>query len=115
MKHLFYLVILCISITSFAQETTNTKKEISITTYSVTINTLDGFDTIDWESIPKMFKYNKPETIVKLEFSFKQDATLLSEKKVTEFTIAIQGKSKEIDSLVIRAKKIFTKTSKLLN
>lgn len=115
MKYLFYSLILCISFTSFAQDTTRTENDFSITTYSVKVNDLEDFKTINWEIIPEMFQYNKPETIVELEFSFKKQPSDNPEINFTEFTLSIKGKSEEIETMVLRAKKTVAKAIEILH
>ncbi|MBL4745338.1 MAG: hypothetical protein JKY08_03130 [Flavobacteriaceae bacterium] len=114
MKSLLFLVILCISITSFSQEITDTEKEISITTYALTFSDLEDFKTINWDLIPEILQHNQPETIVRLEFSIKTAPNEIQDVGFIDFKLVVQGKSKEVKSLVKRAKRILTKTMSLL-
>ena len=106
MKKLFTLLILLVSLITNAQEEDTkvaySKNEVSkITSLKMTSNSTQDLETINWKDIRSIFEYNNPEE--KIELSFELD--LKESKSKFKSAVTVGGKTKEIDSLILKSKK----------
>ena len=106
MKKLFTLLILLVSLITSAQEEDTKvayfKNEVSkITSLKMTTNSIKDLETINWKDVKSIFEDNNPEE--KIELSFELD--LKESKNKFKSAVTVGGKTKEIDSLILKSKK----------
>jgi|TARA_R110000822_G_scaffold273279_1_gene395744 hypothetical protein len=106
MKKLFTLLMLLVSLITNAQEE-NTKvayfkNEVSkITSLKMTTNSIKDLETINWKDVKSIFDKNSPEEKVALSF----EIDLKESKNKFKGSLTVSGPIKNLDSLIIRAKK----------
>ena len=101
------IVLLLFSLTmSFAQ--TGSKHveldkptKVKVHAVSYTANSIKELETIDWNSMKEVFEYNNETEIIKMSFGI----DLKESKNNFKSSIAVSGETKNIDSLIIKAKK----------
>jgi hypothetical protein len=101
MKKLIIISFLLLSNIIFSQEKKITL-ESNFESIEISIDSLEEIDTIKWEDFKDIFKENKPESIISLKITLKN---VKKENIITSFSIGVNGKSEEIDSLVEQLKK----------
>ncbi|GAA4326419.1 hypothetical protein GCM10023115_38980 [Pontixanthobacter gangjinensis] len=115
LKHLF--PILCIaSVTSLGAQTKSEEKvkpEISITNLNIKTHELSELKDFDWNSFDSIFQNNSPETEINLSFELDRSIKLNS-SNIDDFKFVVTGKTSELDSLKIRARRILTKLEESL-
>ena len=101
------IVLLLFSLTmSFAQ--TGSKQleldkptKVKVHAVSYTVDSRKELEAIDWNSIKSLFEYNKDTEIIEMTFS----SDFKKSKKNFKSAITISGETKNIDALIIKAKK----------
>lgn len=101
------IVLLLFSLTmSFAQ--TGSKHveldkltKVKVHAVSYTVDSRKKLEAIDWNSIKSLFEYNNETEIIKMSFGI----DLRESKNNFKSSITVSGETKNIDSLLIKAKK----------
>ena len=109
MKKLLFISLLLLSRIAFSQE----KKVISESNFEsieITVDSLEEIDIIKWEDFKDIFKDNNPESIIFLKVAVKN---VKNENLIGNFSIGVNGKSEQIDSLVDQLKKGVLKMKQL--
>ncbi|WP_445747552.1 hypothetical protein [Polaribacter sp.] len=101
MKKLLFISLLLLSSIVFSQEKKVTL-ESNFESIEISIDSLEEIDTIKWDDFKDIFKDNKPETTISMKVTVKN---IKKENLVTNFSIGVNGKSDQIDSLVNQLKK----------
>ncbi|TMM32346.1 hypothetical protein FDT66_02455 [Polaribacter aestuariivivens] len=106
MKKIITLLLFLTASVFYAQEITLENKKslnsgVTVNSVSYMVDTIEELETIDWKNVKEVFESNKPEDIV--EMSFGMD--LKKSKYKFKSSIKVSGESKNIDSLIIKAKK----------
>ncbi|SDR69406.1 hypothetical protein SAMN05216503_0451 [Polaribacter sp. KT25b] len=103
MKKILTVLLLIASTIIYGQEEKNTftKAESKITEIKYSLNSIKELEDIDWKELKAFFDTNKPTD--KIALSFELD--LQESKNNIKSAITISGETKNIDSLIIRAKK----------
>ncbi|WP_299669915.1 hypothetical protein [uncultured Polaribacter sp.] len=90
----------------FGQQEISTHKKITtsgvkVTSISYTVDNIEALKTIDWKHVKEAFEINKPKEIIEMTFGldFKKS------KNKFKSSFKVSGESKNIDSLIIKAKK----------
>jgi hypothetical protein len=109
MKKLIIISFLLLSRIAFSQE----KKVISESNFEsieITVDSLEEIDSIKWEDFKDIFKENNPESTISLKLAVKN---IKNENLIGNFSIGVNGKSDQIDSLVDQLKKGVLKMKQL--
>ena len=109
MKKLIIISFLLLSRIAFSQE----KKVISESNFEsieITVDSLEEIDSIKWEDFKDIFKENNPESTISLKLAVKN---IKNENLIGNFSIGVNGKSEQIDSLVAQLKKGVLKMKQL--
>ena len=109
MKKLLFISLLLLSRIAFSQE----KKVISESNFEsieITVDSLEEIDSIKWEDFKDIFKENNPESTISLKLAVKN---IKNENLIGNFSIGVNGKSEQIDSLVDQLKKGVLKMKQL--
>ncbi|MDP4703869.1 MAG: hypothetical protein NWS05_02315 [Polaribacter sp.] len=109
MKKLIIISFLLLSRIAFSQE----KKVISESNFEsieISVGSLEEIDIIKWEDFKDIFKDNNPESIIFLKVAVKN---VKNENLIGNFSIGVNGKSEQIDSLVDQLKKGVLKMKQL--
>jgi hypothetical protein len=106
MKKTVTLLLLMCTIFVYGQEeqiNEHTSKTITskITEIKYAVNSVKELEIIDWKEIKAVFDANKPEEKIALIF----ELALQPSKSNFKSSITISGETKNIDSLIIKAKK----------
>lgn len=110
MKKLIIISFLLLSRIAFSQE----KKVISESNFEsieITVDSLEEIDSIKWEDFKDIFKENNPESTISLKIAVKN---VKNENLIGNFSIGVNGKSEQIDSLVAQLKKGVLKMKQLV-
>jgi len=106
MKKIFFLIVVfCITAVN-AQEVKNTNKKFSsiqakITSLTFSVNSSADLKSINWETTKELFEINSNEQQIQLIFKF----DLLNSKNKMKGSFTVSGESKNIDNLIVKAKK----------
>ena len=109
MTKLIIISFLLLSRIAFSQE----KKVISESNFEsieITVDSLEEIDSIKWEDFKDIFKENNPESTISLKLAVKN---IKNENLIGNFSIGVNGKSEQIDSLVAQLKKGVLKMKQL--
>ncbi|PQJ75952.1 hypothetical protein [Polaribacter gangjinensis] len=110
MKKLLIVSLLLLANITFSQE-----KKISLETnfesIEITVDSLEEIDTIKWDDFKDVFKENKPESMISMKVTVKN---IKKENLLSNFSIGVNGKSEQIDSLVNQLKKGVLKMKQLI-
>ena len=109
MKKLIIISFLLLSRIAFSQE----KKVISESNFEsieITVDSLEEIDSIKWEDFKDIFKENNPESTISLKIAVKN---IKNENLIENFSIGVNGKSEQIDSLLAQLKKGVLKMKQL--
>ena len=109
MKKLIIISFLLLSRIAFSQE----KKVISESNFEsieITVDSLEEIDSIKWEDFKDIFKENNPESTISLKIAVKN---IKNENLIGNFSIGVNGKSEQIDSLLAQLKKGVLKMKQL--
>jgi len=109
MKKLLFISLLLLSSIVFSQEKKVTL-ESNFESIEISIDSLEEIDTIKWDDFKDIFKDNKPETTISMKVTVKN---IKKENLVTNFSIGVNGKCDQIDSLVDQLKKGVLKMKQL--
>jgi hypothetical protein len=106
MKKLVVVLFLFMVTISFAQTTskvmqTEKSTEVKVHAISYTVDSVKELETIDWNSVKEVFEYNNETEIIKMSFGI----DLKKSKNNFKSSITVSGETKDIDSLIIKAKK----------
>tara|TARA_R110002124_G_scaffold46919_4_gene140264 strand:- start:729 stop:1100 length:372 start_codon:yes stop_codon:yes gene_type:complete len=106
MKKIFFLAIVFCIVAVNAQEVKNTNKKGSviqtkITSLTFSVNSSADFKSINWETTKELFAFNSTEQQIQLIFKF----DLLNSKNKMKGSFTVSGESKNIDNLIVKAKK----------
>lgn len=106
MKKIVTVLVLICSIVVYGQKEKikeNISKTVTskITEIKYVVNLVKELENIDWKEIKAVFDTNKPEEKIALSFELE----LQPSKNNLKSSIIISGETKNIDSLIIKAKK----------
>ena len=111
MKKLLFISLLLLSSIVFSQEKKVTlESKSNFESIEISVGSLEEIDIIKWEDFKDIFKDNKPETTISMKVTVKN---IKKENLVTNFSIGVNGKSDQIDSLVDQLKKGVLKMKQL--
>lgn len=107
MKKLLPLLLCAFSLFIYGQEEkTNVEyhknTETKVTSLKYTTSSVKELEAINWKDVKNIFKSNKEDEVIKMIFEIDLPVSKDKFKGSTE----ISGKAKDIDSLIIRTKKI---------
>ena len=109
MKKLLIISFLLLSSIAFSQDKKITL-ESNFESIEISVDSLEELDTIKWEDFKDIFKENNPESTISLKITVKN---IKKENLITNFSIGVNGKSEQIDSLVAQLKKGVLKMKQL--
>ena len=98
MKHLTIVFALLFTSLFYAQEE---KTDFKVNTISFEVDTVKELKNIDWKNVKEIFSLNTKNEDIEMSFALKQP----NSKHKFKSSIKVGGKSKNIDSLIILAKK----------
>ena len=98
MKHLTIVFALLFTSLFYAQEE---KTEIKISTISYEVNSAKELKNIDWKNIKEIFSLNTKNENIEMSFALNDP----NSKYKVKSSIKVGGKSENIDSLIVLAKK----------
>jgi hypothetical protein len=103
------IFITCIFISSliFSQETSHSENHINIQSLSISVDSVNELDAINWDDAKETFYKTDPESEISLEIKLRNKGS--TNKSITKFAFSfeVKGKAKEIDSLVFQIKNGF--------
>lgn len=76
--------------------------ETKVTSLKYSSNSVKELETIDFDGIKSIFEANKKDEVIKIIF----EIDLKESKNKFKSSIALSGPTKELDSLIIRSKKM---------
>ena len=124
MKTLFTLTCLLMSLITFAKKEQVTVKEIEYsdsvkmeksksdaqaTVLSVSTDDLQELQNLDWDLMLSIFESNDPDQEIKVSVEFKEKAPESKTKTSKTISIAVTGRTAELNSLKKRLQKLTTK------
>ncbi len=109
MKNLVTITFLLLSSIAFSQEK-KISLESNFESIEISLDSLEEIDTIKWEDFKDVFKENNPESEIVMKVTVKN---IIKENGITNFSIGVDGKSKEIDRLLELLKKRVLKMKQL--
>ncbi|MGK0414254.1 MAG: RecA-family ATPase [Polaribacter sp.] len=106
MKELLTSLLLLASMLVYGQEEKTAVEyskniETKVTSLKYSVNATKDFDMFDWSAIKSIFETNKPDQEVALTF----EIDLKESKNKFKGSITVSGETKNIDSLIEKAKK----------
>jgi hypothetical protein len=106
MKKLLTLLLLIASILVYGQQEKTAIEyskniDAKVTSLKYSVNTTKDFETFDWSAIKSIFETNKPDEEIALIF----EIDLKESKNKFKGSITVSGETKNIDSLIVKAKK----------
>lgn len=111
MKKLIVLSFLLFTCIIFSQEKKVTLESNSnFESIEISVDSLEEIDNIKWEDFKDVFKENNPESKISMKVTVK---SINQENGITNFSIGVNGKSKEIDRLLELLKKRVLKMKQL--
>ena len=111
MKKLLFISLLLLSRIVFSQEKKVTlESKSNFESIGISVGSLEEIDIIKWEDFKDIFKDNNPESIIFLKVAVKN---VKNENLIGNFSIGVNGKSEQIDSLVDQLKKGVLKMKQL--
>jgi hypothetical protein len=78
---------------------------MNINALSFSVDSLQELGTIQWRDVKEAFQENNPESEISLEIKVKNKEVLFKNKLKYSYSLKVQGKAREIDSLVSRMRK----------
>jgi len=96
MKNLVIITFLLLSSIAFSQEK-KISLESNFESIEISVDSLEEIYTIKWEDFIDVFKENNPESKISMKVTVKN---IKKENLITNFSIGVNGKSEQIDSLV---------------
>jgi hypothetical protein len=100
-RNLIIIFLLTNSLIVFAQEK-KVISEVNFESIEISVDTLEEIDTIKWEEFKDVFKENNSESRISMKVTFKN---IKKENLIANFSMGVNGKSEQIDSLVAQLKK----------
>ena len=104
MKKITTLLLLFFVATSFAQKNKFIKNKVietKVTSIFISANSIEELKTINWLELKESFNDNKQNDIIKLGF----EIDLKESKNKLKNSITISGETKNLESLILKAKK----------
>lgn len=105
MKVILLILLLSFSFFSYSQKNNlsiiNEKSEVKITAVSYAVNSAKELQSIDWSEIKEVFNSNKGSEKIEMSFALNYP----NSKYKIKSSIKVSGQTKDIDSLIFRAKK----------
>ncbi len=111
MKNILLLLAVLTSSFYCAQDKDINKEIIKVTKMAIEANSAEELETIDWKDIKEVFAYNTKNEDIEMSFSLHFPKS----KNNIKSSIKVGGKSKNIDSLIVKAKKGIKAIIKLAN
>lgn len=102
MKKIFLTLFLCASLNVFSQKSKTKINVINIESLQFEVDSVDELETIDWKDVKETFEENSPESSIFLKITV---ANKKKGKLKKSFSYKVDGKAKDIDSLITRIKK----------
>ena len=114
------LIFTMLSLFTFSQDKNNTEtktservfNEANVTELTLKSDEENGFKNINWKDIKDIFSENNKDQDIRITFIDEHEAILsdsLKDTKITMRKISVSGKSKDIDRLIRRSKKMIKK------
>ena len=106
------LIFTMLSLFTFSQNKNNTETETNVTELTLKSDEENGFKNINWKDIKDIFSENNKDQDIRITFIDEHEAILsdsLKDTKITMRKISVSGKSKDIDRLIRRSKKMIKK------
>ncbi len=105
MKVILLILLLSFSFFAYSQKNNlsiiNEKSEVKITAVSYAVNSAKELQSIDWKEIKEVFNSNKGSEKIEMSFALNYP----NFKYKIKSSIKVSGQTKDIDSLIFRAKK----------
>ncbi len=104
MKKCIIIIFVFVAINISAQDSLDSivkETNVKVTSVSYNVDSSDELKTINWTNIKELFHSNKEDETIEMNFSLNYPKS----KYKIKSSIKVGGKSKDIDSLIIRAKK----------
>ena len=90
----------------FSQKKNSSENYMNVNSLSFTVDSSKELATINWQDIKDAFKENNPESDIFLEIKLKTKEKSENKPKIKyDFSYKVEGKAREIDSLVLRMRK----------
>jgi kynurenine formamidase len=105
MKNLFIvLFIFAMNVVSAQNSDTAETSKITVKSFKIHCESAKELKTIDWNDIHDIIQQNDPEDVVALEFGVHHKVQTQTKVKGT-FNFKLKGKTKDVEKIIIRAKK----------
>lgn len=106
MKKLVSILLLSFAIYANAQNKSSQKQnidnfDVKVTSVSYLVDSSKELESIDWKEIKNVFELNKQSEKIELTFGLNYKES----KNKIKSSITVSGESKNIDSLIVKAKK----------
>ncbi len=85
-------------------ESINTATDVKISSMTFTVDTVKELESIDWNNVKAIFENNKDEELIKLSFGIDLKKSINKKGAITG-KFSVEGKSENIDDLIIKSKK----------
>ena len=90
----------------FSQKKNSSENYMNVNSLSFTVDSSKELATINWQDVKDAFKENNPESDIFLEIKLKTKEKSENKPKIKyDFGYKVEGKAREIDSLVLRMRK----------
>lgn len=102
MKHIVLIAAFLFNMQVFCQKQEPEYKTVNVNSLEVKVDSIAEINTINWNDVKEAFKENNPESDIYLKVSFKKQ----KRKNIKmSYSYKVDGKAKEIDSLILKLKK----------
>ncbi|WP_405609378.1 hypothetical protein [Polaribacter sp. Asnod1-A03] len=112
------VLVICLFISSFIFSQTQdvNLNYINTNSVSVSVDSPEELQTINWDDIKSAFKDNDPESEISFEIKLKTKEKSKKDAKVKyDYSFKSTSKAKDVDSLIVRMKKGVNYINKLAN
>ncbi|ARV07442.1 hypothetical protein BTO04_12410 [Polaribacter sp. SA4-10] len=114
MNKIIFAICVFASSLFFSQNKNSSKNYMNVNSLSFTLDSSKELATINWQDIKEAFKHNSPESNIFLEIKLNTKEKLKTKLKVKYgFSYKVEGKAREIDSLVLRMRKVIKVINKV--
>lgn len=110
MKTITLVLLLFSTSILFSQENKkNDKSNVKVTSISYMVDDLEELENINWQDLREVFKNNNDKETIEMSFG----VSLKKSKHKLKSSIKVSGETKNLDSLIIKAKKGIKAISKI--
>tara|TARA_B110000046_G_scaffold169398_1_gene188484 strand:+ start:216 stop:584 length:369 start_codon:yes stop_codon:yes gene_type:complete len=107
MNKIIFAICIFASSLVFSQNKNSSENYMNVNSLSFTVDSSKELATINWQDIKDAFKENNPESDIFLEIKLKTKDKLENKPKIKyDFSYKVEGKAREIDSLVLSIRKV---------